>query len=142
VPDMVLRLSQASWNGLHIASLAIFAVGGCMYLVMSVSTRSSPSSLTAIVARRPGWIARRRARGGIRPPKEGAAFGYSSALRQVGLSPRELGLGGLMLGAPGSGKTTAAAVLVESLAWQGSACVILDPKPSRALAEVVTTLMA
>jgi adenylate kinase family enzyme len=47
-----------------------------------------------------------------------------------------------MLGGPGSGKTTAAAVLVESLAWQSSACVILDPKPSRALAEVVTTLMA
>jgi hypothetical protein len=28
-------------------------------------------------------------------------------------------------------------VLIEALAWQGSACVIVDPKPSRALAEVV-----
>ena len=42
-----------------------------------------------------------------------------------------------MLGGPGSGKTTAAAVLIEALAWQGRACVVLDPKPSRALAEVV-----
>ena len=46
-------------------------------------------------------------------------------------------LGGLILGAPGSGKTTAGAVLVEALAWQGTACVILDPNPRRALAEVV-----
>ena len=43
-----------------------------------------------------------------------------------------------MLGGPGSGKTTATAVLVEALAWQGSACILLDPKPSRDLAAVVT----
>ena len=36
------------------------------------------------------------------------------------------------------GKPTPAAVLVEALAWQGSACVLLDPKPSRDLAAVVT----
>jgi phage terminase large subunit-like protein len=55
----------------------------------------------------------------------------------VALSPRELGLGGLILGTKGSGKTYAAAVLIEAMAWQEQACVILDPKPSRDLAEVV-----
>lgn len=121
---------------LTLASLAVLVIGGLMYAAMSVSTRSAHAS-TTIAVRRPGWIARKRARGGIRQPKEGAAIGYTSALRTVGLSPRELALGGLVLGAPGSGKTTALAVLIEALAWQGIPCVVLDPKPSRALAEVV-----
>jgi hypothetical protein len=121
-------------DALTLWSLAVLLIGGVMYAAMSMSTRSASSSAAV---RRPGWIARRRARGGIRPTKPGAAIGYASATHQVGLGPRELALGGMILGAPGSGKTYAAAVLVEALAWQGSACVILDPKPSRDLAEVV-----
>jgi len=38
---------------------------------------------------------------------------------------------------PGSGKTTLAALLVQTLAQNEAAGVILDPKPSRALAETV-----
>jgi hypothetical protein len=138
MPDVIWRLLSVSWQGVPVASLAVFVIGGLMYAFMSASARSATSIGTSVAVRRPGWIARRRARGGIRPTKPGAAIGYSSAVRQVGLSPRELALGGLILGAPGSGKTYAAAVLVEALAWQGSACVILDPKPSRDLAAVVT----
>src|SRR5438874_2504609 len=104
---------------------------------MSVSARSTGATTHSIAVRRPGWIARRRARAGITHRRDRVGVGYGSATHQVGLSPRELALGGLILGAPGSGKTYAAAVLVEALAWQGSACVVLDPKPSRDLAEVV-----
>jgi hypothetical protein len=105
-------------DALTLWSLAVLVIGGLMYAMMSVSTRSAPRT-SAVAIRRPGWIARRRARGGMTKP--GAAIGYASATRQVGLSPRELALGGLILGAPGSGKTYAAAVLVEALAWQGRA---------------------
>ena len=86
MPDVIVRLFMASWNGVPVASLLVFAVGGLMYAVMSMSTRSAPSSSPPAV-RRPGWIARRRARGGIRPTKPGAAIGYRSATQQVGLSP-------------------------------------------------------
>src|SRR5450756_1705136 len=84
-------------DALTLWSLAVLVIGGLMYAAMSMSTRSAPSS-SPIAMRRPGWIARRRARGGIRPTKPGAAIGYSSATRQVALSPRELALGGLILG--------------------------------------------
>jgi hypothetical protein len=113
------------WNGLPVASLVVFAVGGLMYAGMYIST-TSPSTTRAPATRRPGRVARRRARGGIRPTKPGAAIGYGSATHQVGLSPRELTLGGLILGALGSGKTYAAAVLIEALAWQDSAFVHMD----------------
>jgi hypothetical protein len=136
MPEPILRLFLTSWNGFPVAAIAIFAIGGFMALIMNRTPTSRPSS-TAIITRRPGWMARRRARGGVHHPKAGAIIGYSSAFRRVGLSPRELALGGLVLGAPGSGKTTALAVLIEALAWQGIACVVLDPKPSKDLAEVV-----
>src|SRR6266849_3928557 len=55
---------SVQWDGLPVASLVIFAVGGLMYLAMSAATRSTMST-RAIAVRRPGWIARRRARGGI-----------------------------------------------------------------------------
>jgi hypothetical protein len=83
MPDVMLRLFQASWNGLPVASLAIFAIGGFMYLVMSMSTRSSPSSSRSMAVRRPGWIARRRARGGIRHRHDRVGVGYSIAVGAV-----------------------------------------------------------
>lgn len=51
-------------DALTLWSLAVLVIGGLMYAAMSMSTRSASSS-TSIVVRRPGWIARRRARGGI-----------------------------------------------------------------------------
>ena len=67
MPDALsarFRTFSVQWDGLPVASLVIFAVGGLMYLAMSAATRSTMST-RAIAARRPGWIARRRARGGI-----------------------------------------------------------------------------
>src|SRR5579859_7318381 len=128
----MLRLFQASWNGLPVASLAIFAIGGFMYLVMSMSTRSSPRSSTAIANRRPGWIARRRARGGIRHRPDRVGVGYSSAVGAVHLSDRELAGHGSVFGGPGSGKTTLLQLLVEASAGRVPT-VIVDPKGSPAL---------
>jgi hypothetical protein len=64
MPDVIWRLFSIQWNGLPVASLAVFVIGGLMYVAVSISTRFSPSSSTAMVVRRPVWIARRRARGG------------------------------------------------------------------------------
>src|SRR4051794_41125545 len=60
--------SQAEESGgsmpdaLTIWSVAVLAIGGLLYVVMS--TRSS-STVPVLTVRRPGWIARRRARGGV-----------------------------------------------------------------------------
>src|SRR3984893_17320380 len=104
MPDVIVRLLQASWNGLPVASLAIFAIRGFMYAVMSMSTRSSPRSSTAIAVRRPGWIARRRARGGIRHRPDRVGVGYTSATRAVHLTAKELSDHGACFGGPDSGK--------------------------------------
>jgi hypothetical protein len=107
-PDVVsalLRVGSVQWNGIPVAYVAVLGLGGLLYLVMSMSTRSATTK--APVVRRPGWLARRRARGGIRHPKTGTAIGYGSAVHQVGLSGREMELGGLILGGPGAGKTSA-----------------------------------
>ena len=84
MPDALsalFRLSAVQWNGLPIAYLAVFAIGGLMYVMMSMSTRSSPRSSTSLAVRRPGWIARRRARGGIahRPDRVGVGAAQSVA---------------------------------------------------------------
>src|SRR5262249_14727761 len=106
----LLRLVAVSWNGLPIVSLAIFAFGGLMYMWMSRPT--SPTS--TITMRRPGWIARRRARGGIGHQRDRVGVGYTSATRSVHLTLRELAGHGLTVGGPGSGKTTFLQLLVEA----------------------------
>ena len=42
-------------DGLGLWALAVFVIGAAMYLVMSLATRSSPTSSRPITARRPGW---------------------------------------------------------------------------------------
>ena len=71
-------------------SLAVLVVGGLMYLAMSMSTRSSPTSTRAMAVRWPGWIARRRARNGIAHRRDRVGVGYKSAVAAVHLSVREL----------------------------------------------------
>src|SRR5437870_992477 len=107
-----------------------------MYVMMSMSTRSSPSASTAIAIRRPGWIARRRARGGIAHPRDRVGVGYKSAIGAVHLSLRELAGHGAAFGGPGSGKTTFLQLLVEASADQVPV-VIVDPKGSPALEATV-----
>jgi len=114
-------------------SLAVLVVGGLMYLIMS---RSPTTSTKAIAVRRPGWIARRRARGGIRHRHDRVGVGYVSATSSVHLSLRELAGHGLTVGGPGSGKTTFLQLLVEASAAR-MPVVILDPKGSPALEETV-----
>jgi hypothetical protein len=58
--EFLMRLLAVQWSGVPLAYLVVLAVGGLMYVAMSLSSRSSPTS-TALAARRPGWIARRRA---------------------------------------------------------------------------------
>jgi hypothetical protein len=56
MPDVIWRLSSVQWNGLPVASLAVFVVGGVMYAAMF--TRSTNSSITSVPVRQPGRIAR------------------------------------------------------------------------------------
>jgi hypothetical protein len=116
-------------------SLAVLVVGGLMYAAMSVSTRSASSSVVRPV-RRPGWIARRRARAGIVHRRDRVGIGYKSAVGAVHLTLRELAGHGAAFGGPGSGKTTFLQLLVEAATDQVPV-VIVDPKGSPALAETV-----
>ena len=49
-------------DALTLWSLAVLVIGGLIYAAMSMSTKSTSTSVVRSV-RRPGWIARRRARG-------------------------------------------------------------------------------
>ncbi len=139
MPDALsalFRLSAVQWNGLPIAYLAVFAIGGLMYVAMSMSTRSSPSSARAMAIRRPGWIARRRARAGIAHRRGRVGVGYKSAVGAVHLTVAELAGHGLAVGGPKSGKTTFLQLLVEASVGR-LPVVVLDPKGSPALADTV-----
>ena len=129
----IWRLLSVTWQGVPVVSLAVFIFGGLMYMAMSRSTRSSPR---AMVVRRPGWIARRRARGGITHKHGQVGVGYTSATRGVYLTVRELAGHGALFGGPGSGKTTALQLAVEASAGR-MPVVIVDPKGSPVLEATV-----
>jgi energy-coupling factor transporter ATP-binding protein EcfA2 len=118
--------------------VAVVLFGGGMWLFITVGERRRHGQ--SIAHPSPGWVARRRARNGVTHPAGGAAIGYRSAFGRVSLTAREFALGGLALGAPGSGKTTLAMLLVQALERNETAGVILDPKPSRQLAEAVAAV--
>jgi hypothetical protein len=122
-------------DALTLWSLAVLVIGGLMYVAMSISSRSSPTP-GAMAVRRPGWIARRRARNGIAHPRGRVGVGYKSAVGAVHLSVRKLAGHGALFGGPGSGKTTLLQLLVEAAAGQ-MPVVIVDPKGSPALADTV-----
>ena len=122
-------------DALTLWSLAVLVIGGLMYAAMSMSTRSAPAQ-SSMAVRRPGWIARRRARGGIVHRRDRVGVGYKSAVGAVHLTLRELAGHGAAFGGPGSGKTTFLQLLVEAAAGQ-TPVVIVDPKGSPALAETV-----
>ena len=101
---------------LTVWSLAVLVIGGLMYAVMSRSSRSAAAPTLAV--RRPGWIARRRARGGIRHRDDRVGVGYRSAVGAVHLTARQLGHHGAVFGGPGSAKTTFLQLLVEASAGE------------------------
>src|SRR5438876_1075025 len=111
-------------------------IGGLMYVAMSMSTRSSASSSRALAIRRPGWIARHRARNGIAHRRDRVGVGYKSAVGAVHLTVAELAGHGLAVGGPKSGKTTFLQLLVEASVGR-LPVVVLDPKGSPALADTV-----
>jgi len=122
-------------DALTLWTLAVLVIGGLMYAAMSISTRSTSTSVVRSV-RRPGWIARRRARGGIGHPRGRVGVGYKSAVGAVHLTLAELAGHGLAVGGPKSGKTTFLQLLVEA----SVGClpvIVLDPKGSPALADTV-----
>src|SRR5262245_32551547 len=138
-PVVTLR-AQRELSGGHVPdvltlwSLAVFASSGVMYVVMSRSSRGGTAR--SIAAQRPGWIARRRARAGVRHPRGRVAVGYRSATGAVYLSERELAHHGAVFGAPGSGKTSFMQLVVEASAGR-LPVVVVDPKGSPTLAETV-----
>jgi hypothetical protein len=129
-------LLTAEWHGVPIAGLVVLSVGCAMYAFMSQSTAGARQAAPSTAATAPGWLARRRARGGIAHPTSGWGIGYRSLLTVAKLSDRELAHHGVMFGAPGSGKTTALQLLIEAAAGR-LPVVIVDPKGSPALAECV-----
>ncbi len=115
MPDALstlVRLFSVQWNGLPVASLVLFAVGGVMYLAMA---RASAPATRSLARRSPGWIARRRARGGIAHHRGGIGVGYRSATAAVHLDLSALNHHGYVGGAPGSGKTTRATRFPETM---------------------------
>jgi hypothetical protein len=38
MPDVIWRLFSVTWQGVPVASLAVFVIGGLMYAAMSMST--------------------------------------------------------------------------------------------------------
>ncbi len=128
--------TSAHWAilGLALAALLVFTLmqGG-----------SSPRTAAVPVthSRRPGWLARRRARQGAAHPRDGGCtVGRASWNRSVVLPDEVLRLGGLIFGAPGSGKTHFVRLLIQAAALAGRGCIIVDPKGSPALRETVADL--
>lgn len=86
----------------------------------------------------PGRVASWRAAGGIKHRRDQVSLGYRSAFSTAYLSRRELGHHGLVVGSPGSGKTTAISLIVQGHERLGP-CIILDAKGSRSLARAVVS---
>jgi hypothetical protein len=129
-----------SWQT-HVAVLTIaFLWLGFIFWRIGVLLHT-PRITSSTVSRPPGWLARRRARRGVRHPKKGGVgIGYTSAVGSACLTWPEFKLGGLCFGAPGSGKTTFLQLIVQAAAAMGSATVIVDPKGSRELRKTVASL--
>lgn len=107
----------------------------------STSGSSRRSAIPVAQTRRPGWLARRRAARGTSHPKDGGCtVGRASWNRAVVLPDVVLRLGGLVFGAPGSGKTHFVRLLIQAAALAGRGCIIIDPKGSPALRETVADL--
>jgi hypothetical protein len=129
--DTLIRFASADWS-----PIVLLTMLGVAWVTLSVKVNSATTSTKAMRIRRPGWIARRRARGGITHKRDRVGVGYTSATRSVHLSTRELAGHGFVVGGPGSGKTSFLQLLVEASAGRVPV-VIVDPKGSPALEETV-----
>src|SRR5919202_2938438 len=107
-----------------------------MYFVIDRATKA-PTAGRALATHRPGWIARRRARGGISHRRGRVGLGYRRALfGAVHLTLAELAGHGLAVGGPKSGKTTLLRLLIEACVGR-LPIIVIDPKGSAELADTV-----
>jgi len=146
LPGMVLDDLRGLWTAQD-WPVRVAAVIGVLLLLLLLAWAASTSGTgrdTPIPVnreRRPGWGARvRAARGERHPPDGGCTVGRASWHRAVVLPDVVLRLGGLIFGAPGSGKTHFVRLLVQAAALAGHGCIIIDPKGSPALRETVADL--
>ena len=129
--ETLIRFASADWS--PIVLLAGLAV---MCVMLSVKSKSATATTAMASRSRPGWIARRRARGGITHKRDKVGVGYTSATRSVHITSRELGDHGAVFGGPDSGKTTFLRLLIEAMAGR-MPIVVVDPKGSPALEATV-----
>src|SRR5919204_201570 len=125
-------------QSIPLTTLVVVAVGALVLATRMArgSTLSTPHERPGktLAVRRPGWIARRRARGGIRHPRGRVGVGYTSAVRAVHLDVLALNHHGYIGGAPGSGKTSLLRLLIQG--YPGPV-IALDTKGSPELADTV-----
>src|SRR5919204_1826059 len=125
-------------QSIPLTTLVVVAVGALVLATRMArgSTLSTPHERPGktLAVRRPGWIARRRARGGIRHPRGRVGVGYTSAVRAVHLDVLALNHHGYIGGAPGSGKTSLLRLLIQG--YPGPV-IALDTKGSPELADTM-----
>jgi hypothetical protein len=88
--------------------------------------------------RRPGWLARLRARTGVAHRRSRWTIGYSNPILPVSVKVDDLRHHTLLCGATGSGKTSALQLLIDAFAGQ-LPIVVVDCKASAGLQHRVAT---
>jgi hypothetical protein len=122
-------------QGMPLTTYLALGVGGAVLASSKLrGQRGSDAGTIAMAARRPGWIARRRARHGIHHPHGRVAVGYRSAFGAVHLDLDALNHHGYIGGAPGSGKTSLLRLLIQGFPGP---IIALDTKGSPELADTV-----
>src|SRR5919199_4168039 len=125
-------------QSIPLTTYLVIAVGVLVLATRMVrgSTLSTPHETPGktLAVRQPGWIARRRARAGIRHPRGRVGIGYASAMRAVHLDVLALNHHGYIGGAPGSGKTSLLRLLIQG--YPGPV-IALDTKGGPELADTV-----
>jgi len=126
-------LTSASVFGVPVTMAAMVPFGG-LALAAKLRQGDHAASPTALTARRPGWVARRRAVRGIVHPPGRVGVGYVSATKSAHLDLAQLNHHGYIGGAPGSGKSSLLRLLIQG--YPGPV-IALDAKGSPELADTV-----
>src|SRR5258708_2097273 len=115
-----------------LAMVALAAIAAVLYILLSVATAREGGKPGGLRTTHPGWLTRRRARGGITHTPTQVGVGYSSALHPVRLDLVQLNHHGYIGGAPGSGKTTLLRLVIQGFPGP---VIALDAKGSPDLAD-------
>jgi hypothetical protein len=120
-----------------LAMLVVAGIGGLLYVILSIATAREGGGTGGLRTGQPGWLARRRARGGIAHTPAQVGVGFRSALHPVRLDLVQLNHHGYIGGAPGSGKTTLLRLLVQGFPGP---VIALDAKGSPDIADTFHAL--